>query len=228
MNEHPEARTIRVAEAPLLGDVGGYLARLLRLDPKGLVRLRGRSAGAGGDRITLWATPLGVLTRGDARASLTGGADTTVDARALLAAVEPVFDAGSTAVALPAGQDTAWRASLPPESGWRLVDEVPGEVVVDLAEQAASTVRSSPNPTIAGEALLDHPVLVVSGDSATAGEPADEVDVPLRVVQAAVRMGFLTPGDPVRVAVSGNWLAVSTPRGVVYRRTGQVNLLTLS
>lgn len=229
-------RALVPAAAGALVDVGAYLARLVRLDPKGVVRVRRESGG----HLTLWATPLGLLTRRDVYAELDGTTDTTMLATELLARVEPAHDTAAARVDLPAARDAAWRASLPPTSGWELVDTVPGTELRRLAKQAADTVWATSNPTVSGEALLEHPVLLVRRSGAADDQPAsatpvaglgesagDEVQITQRIVQVATRMGFVTDDD-VRVATCGPWLVLAARNGAVYRRTGAPNLLTLS
>ena len=45
----------------------------------------------------------------------------------------------------------------------------------------------------------------------------EQIGVPLRIVQAAARMGFLTGDASLRIAVSGVWAAFSARNGTVYR-----------
>src|SRR5690606_19068819 len=60
------------------------------------------------------------------------------------------------------------------------------------------------------DALLDHLAVVVEA-------PAGRIGVPLRVVQAVVRMGFLGDGDdPVRVRRSGRWVGLAARFGTAW------------
>ena len=132
-------RELVSTHAGALVDVGAYLARLIRLDPQGVVRVQQKSDG----HLTLWAMPLGVLTRRDVMADLAGTTDTTLSGAELLARVEPAHDSGAGRLGLPPARDAAWRASLPPPGGWELVDTVPGAALLRSADQAAETVRAS-------------------------------------------------------------------------------------
>ncbi|MEJ7665316.1 MAG: hypothetical protein WKG07_40230 [Hymenobacter sp.] len=138
------------------------LIRMLRLDAVGLVRLQ-----QVGENVSLWAQPLGVVVRREIRARMTVG-DRTVSAAELLTAVT-ADTAG--AVALPAPRDEAWRVTLPPRSGWSVLDSVPVQVIRDLADSAGRVVRAAADPVGAGESLLDQETLRVS-------QGADVVVVP--------------------------------------------------
>jgi hypothetical protein len=206
----------------LLGvaDAGAFLARLTRLDPAAVVRLR-----ATGARTALWAhLPWNVLvTREvDGCGEL---ADATVPAAELL----DVLTRGDDA--LPARRDGQWRWPLPP-SGAEAVESIAGAEITRLAEAAAGTLRAVAAGGLAGravgqravrDALLDHVALVVTP---AAGR---RVEVSQRLVQAVSRMGFLGPaaGDApgTRVYVAGQWVGLSAPYGVAWLQ--QVKELTV-
>jgi hypothetical protein len=165
------------------GDAAAFLGRVTALDPGALVRLRD-----GGGRVTGFARlPFGVLVSRTVAGSVRP-ADVTVAAADLLGALERPRGRGGE-VALPAGRDLEWRAALPPLSGWQRLDEVPGDVVRSLVRAGAETLRAVPASAAAsaGESLLDHEALTVSGAGRT-------VAVPLRVLTALARMGFLGAG----------------------------------
>ena len=84
-----------------------------------------------------------------------------------------------------------WRAALPPVDGWVRLDSVPGDVVLKLVRAGRDALRAVPAgaAAAAGESLLDHESLTVSGAGRTAV-------LPLRVLGSLTRMGFL--GDARR------------------------------
>jgi hypothetical protein len=75
-----------------------------------------------------------------------------------------------------------------------VVETIPAHEVAQIAAAAARTLRTAAVEGVAGraggervlrDALLDHVPIVVTGDD------GERVDVPQRLVQAVVRMGFL-------------------------------------
>jgi hypothetical protein len=275
-----------------VADAGAFLARLTRLDPAALIRLRpadpaggqrtelaggqeiggqeigGQEIGGqeigdepvGGPRIALWARlPWGTLvTR-----TVPGGpaADVTVLARDLLA--ELARD-GAT---LPARRDQQWRWPLPPRQV-EVIERVPVGAVREIGAAAEGTLRAAAQGALAGrsvgeravrDALLDHVAIVVTpgprvpsrgaffGGSASGalgeevaenGEEVAEntapVEVPQRLVQAVIRMGFLgspnlhRPDEPdgrrpdeeahVQILRAGRWVGLAAAYGTGWLR----------
>ncbi|MDG4783375.1 hypothetical protein O7614_27345 [Micromonospora sp. WMMD961] len=202
-----------------VADAGAFLARLVRLDPLAPVRLR--PAGGPG-RVALWARlPWQVLV---VRTVAGGPADdVTVAAADLLAELE------RGGVALPTRRDAQWRWPLPPARS-RQVEALPVVELRRIAQAAAGTLRTASQQGVAGravgqralrDALLDHVAVVVTPDAT----PAAPVEVPQRLVQAVVRMGFLGaadgpaagPGEPtVQVRVAGRWVGLVGPYGAAW------------
>lgn len=191
----------------LPADAQVFLGRLTRLDPAAVVRLRAAAAG----RTALWGRlPWGVLVTREVAASVPD-ADLTVVATALLAASDT----------WPQRCDAQWRWPLPPRSG-EVVEEVPAADVRAVAAAAAGTLRQVSAAGVAGravgsrvvrEALLDHVAIVVE----TPDTP--RLEVPQRLVQGVVRMGFLGPPgtpDPVRVRRAGDWVGLVARYGTAW------------
>lgn len=188
-------------------DLGAFVARAVRLDGAAIVRLR---AGAG--RVKAWvATPFDALVTRSVPGTVLPG-DLTVRGSDLLAALAvaggPVVDPG------PA-QDAWWRSELPPEHGWRAVDQVPATVLSDLADRGAAVVRDHPGPHGSPPTgLLDQKVITVSGAGL-------DVRVPLRCLLALSGMGFLGAHgitETVRVSATDSWLRLDARYGAVLRR----------
>ncbi|MEU1685748.1 hypothetical protein [Micromonospora sp. NPDC005707] len=192
-------------------DAGAFLARLVRLDPGTLVRLRpvpetGHTA--------LWARlPWDVLVVRTVSGTAPG--DATVAAGELLAELSAGGDA------LPRRRDDGWRWPLPPAAS-RAVEALPAAEVQRIAAAAAGTLREAATHGVAGravgqralrDALLDHVAVVVTPDEA----PDAPVEVPQRLVQGLVRMGFLGAGD-VQVRVAGRWVGLVGPYGAAWSR----------
>ncbi|MCO1599165.1 hypothetical protein M8C17_28825 [Micromonospora sp. RHAY321] len=206
-----------------VADAGAFLARLVRLDPVAPVRLR--PAGAAG-RVALWARlPWQVLVVRTVDGGPADGAaeDVTVAATELLAELE------RGGPALPARRDAQWRWPLPPARS-RPVEALPAAELWRIADAAAGTLRTASEHGVAGravgqrvlrDALLDHVAVLVTPD----GPPGPPVEVPQRLVQGLVRMGFLgpadgTPGSPgdaaVQVRVAGRWVGLVGPYGAAW------------
>jgi hypothetical protein len=194
----------------LAPDADAFLARVLRLDPAAVVRLRPVHHAAG-DRVELWARlPFEVLV--SRAVSGTVPADVTVSAKALLGS------SGSSG--LPARRDTDWRWPLPPLPG-RVVERLPAADVLRLGDAAAATLRTASAEGVGGravgsralrDALLDHVPIVVDTD---AGE---RFEVTQRLVQALVRMGFALPGSTVGVHAAGPWIGLVAAYGSAWYR----------
>lgn len=201
-------RTLQFASASDQADAGAYLARVVRLDPAGLVRVR-----CAGGVIALWAwLPLEVLVTRAFRGE--GPADDTVSAKALL-------DALALSFTLPEARDSGWPGALPPVRGVRELDEIPAGVVRDLVAASERTFREASagaDPRAVGDVLLDHEVLTVS-----AGQ--ESATIPLRLLLGLARMGFLGD-DPLRVGLAGGWVCAAASYGVAYRRRDKLTLLT--
>jgi hypothetical protein len=200
---------LRLAGATEARDLGSFLGRLVALDPAAIVRLRA----AGGGRVTAYARlPFGVLV-----SRTVGGAgdpaDVTVGAGDLLSALDRSEPAGP--VAWPGRRDVEWRAALPPADGWVRLDSVPGDVVRGLVRAGREALRAVPAgaATAAGESLLDHESLTVTGAGRTAV-------LPLRVLGSLTRMGFLGVGaEPVVVSVVAGWTRLAAAYGSAYQHT---------
>ncbi|MBW4702789.1 MULTISPECIES: hypothetical protein [unclassified Micromonospora] len=198
-------------------DAGAFLARLVRLDPATVVRLRplpdvGRTA--------LWARlPWDVLVVRTV-AGL-APADVTVVAAELLARL------AAADAALPPGRDDRWRWPLPPGAS-RPVEVLPAAGLRRIAEAAAGTLRTAAAEGVRGravgqrvlrDALLDHVAVTVTPDA----DPTEPVEVTQRLVQGVVRMGFLGPAEvtgaqEVQVRVAGRWVGLVGPYGAAWSR----------
>lgn len=188
-------------------DLGAFVARALRLDGEAIVRLRARDA-----RVDAW-----VITPFDTLVTRTVGGtvlppDLTVGGRDLLAALAVI---GAAMVDPGAARDVLWRSELPPEQGWREVDQVPADVLSELADRGAAVARDNPGPHGAPPAgLLDQKVITVSG-------AGFDVQVPLRCLLALSGMGFLgghSAAETVRVSATDSWLRLDARYGAAVRR----------
>jgi hypothetical protein len=188
------------------GDLGAFVARVVRLDQAALVRLQSRDG-----TVTAWAaTPFDVLATRTVHGALEP-ADVTVPATGLLIALTV-----ERADTVDPGAGGLWHGELPPAEGWQPVDDVPAAELERLTERGLAVARENAGPMGPPASLLDQTVLTVSA----AARPA--VKVPLRCLFALSGMGFL--GDPgpeagvVRVSATGTWLRLDARYGAVVRR----------
>lgn len=192
-------------------DAGAFLVRLLRLDQEALVRLRPVRTGFA----AMWARlPFGVLATRLVASSLTQ--DATLRAADLLRLLEREADNA------PERLDLAWRTPLPPSSG-DVLEQVPAKDLQRISEAAADTMRAAGGRGVGErrlrDALLDQVVLTVTVPAPGGGQE-DSIEVPLRLVQGLVRMGFLGGEDapPARIRRSAGWLGVEARYGAAWHR----------
>lgn len=196
--------TLRIPDADERGDLGAFVARVVRLDPSASARLR---AGAG--TVTAWAsTPFDVLATRTVHGAL-DPADVTLPANTLLTAL--TVERAET-LELRAGG--LWPGDLPPDVGWSPIDSVPAPEVDALTERGLAVARENAGPLGPPASLLDQTVLTVTAPEGPA------VRVPLRCLFALSGMGFIGGPDdaPVRVSATGGWLRLDARYGAVVRR----------
>jgi hypothetical protein len=199
-----------VIDAADRADAGAYLSRLVGLDSAALVRLRPIPGGT-----EMWAMlPFRVLVvRTLAKPE---PEDITVRADELLG----TLDASSQ----PRRRDAEWRWPLPPSRG-RAIERIPASEIARVAAAASRTLRTAAEEGVRGravgermlrDALLDHVPIVVTLDT------GERVDVPQRMVQGLVRMGFLgsvTAGDnDVTVRLAMGWIGIDGSYGSTWYR----------
>ena len=203
-------------------DAAPFLARLVRLDRAAVVRLR-----PAGDRVTLWAAlPWGVLVGRTVAGALAAAVpkDVTVGAAALLESLSSGDPLASRRDDwLPARRDADWRMALPPSVGVA-VERVAAADLQRIAVAAAGTLREASTQGVGGravgqralrDALLDHVAIVATPPA------GGSVEVPQRLVQAVVKMGFLGNTDAdadalVDIRTAGRWVGLSAPYGVAW------------
>ena len=191
-----------IPDADERGDLGAFVARVVRLDPAAAARLR---AGAG--TVTAWAsTPFDVLATRTVHGHV-DPSDVTVSANALLTAL-----AVEKAATVDPGVGGLWPGDLPPDTGWSPVDVVPAAEIDALTERGLAVARENAGPLGPPTSLLDQNVLTVS---APAGPT---VKVPLRCLFALSGMGFVGGDGEVRVSATGGWLRLDAHYGAVVRR----------
>lgn len=193
-----------------------FLARLTRLDRQALIRMRPSGPG----RVTVFAMlPWGTLVCREIASD--DAQDFTVRAEDVLARTSGPR------------RDHEWRWQLPP-AGAATVEVLPASLVRRLADAAAATLREATESGVDGkpvgaralrDALLDHVAVYV-----TSTVDGKVVEVPQRLVQAVVRMGFLPVNDIGEVAVLtiGSWVGLAATFGTAWYRPAAPSLLPIS
>lgn len=217
---------IRLDDAGDREDLGAFVARVARMDPQALVRLRNspsrppRPDAAGNApagtthqaRLQVWATtPFDALVTRSVAGRI-DPPDCTVHAANLLPGIAV---ARSSDIDPGPVVDPLWRTQLPPLAGWSLVDTVPATVIGDLIDVGGTSARENVSPAGGtSSSLLDQQVLTVEGAGYT-------VAVPMRCLFALSGMGFAGTGEDtsdVRVFATDAWLRLDARFGAVVRR----------
>lgn len=200
-------------------DLTTFVERALRLDDAAVIRLRARSGGL----LTAWvATGFDVLAS-RVVAGTVRPHDVSVGADELLRGLSVVDPSGYVDPGFP--MDSAWRGALPPQSGFAHLDDVPAQVMLELAQRGAQLAKEHSSAHGPPVSLLDQEVVRVSSADASVG-------LPMRCVFALTAMGFL-PQSPldadadeiVRVRLLPAWLRIDARFGSVYRRRGDPALV---
>lgn len=200
-------------------DLAAFVDRAMRLDEAAVIRLRTRPAGL----LTAWVeTGFDVLASRVVAGTVRPG-DLSVGADELARGLSAMDTSGYVDPGYSV--DSAWRGALPPESGFTHVDDVPAQVMLDLAQRGARLAKEhsgSHGPLVS---LLDQEVIRVSSADLSVG-------LPMRCVFALTAMGFL-PQSPealdaegiIRVRILPAWLRIDARFGSVYRRRGDPALV---
>ncbi|ANE04679.1 hypothetical protein [Corynebacterium crudilactis] len=119
-----------------------------------------------------------------------------------------------------AARDASWPGSLPPATGFTLIDELPTHVVRTLADQGQALARQFSGPMGPPASLMDQEVISAEGNGKTA-------HIPMRTVFTCTSLGlipgFEAPNEVprhLRVSVNGRWTRVDAPYGSVYHSAG--------
>lgn len=205
-------------------DVLAFLARALRLDAATVVRLAKRPDGLLG----VWAyTGFDVLVTRAVFGSMAPD-DLVCDATSLRDTL--LHSESGTHVDPGMPFDSAWRGALPPDAGYRHVDDVPARAIIDVAREGARVATEEGSAHGPSTALLDQEVLEVSATGTDL-----QAAVSMRSLFALVAMGFIRdaqghaitessevdavdPAEPVRIRASASWIRIDARYGAVYQR----------
>lgn len=221
-----EASTLTVPDPGDRDDLRVLLRRLLRLDEASVVRVTSAGAGERDGRLRVWSrTPFGPLVVRGLGGTCPGG-DVVAGADHLLTELD-VLPRGDGEGRIDTGLPltSQWRGLLPPTDGFALVEEVPAQVLLDLAASGREAARRDAGPAGLPPSLLDQEALTVGADS------DDPVGVDMRAVFSLVMCGFVPErdgrapeGEPVRVSTRGPWVRLDARYGTVFRRPESLTL----
>ncbi|ORJ64281.1 hypothetical protein B5M45_03585 [Mycobacterium simiae] len=200
-------------------DLSTFVDHALRLDDAAVIRLHARASGL----LSAWlATGFDVLAS-RAVVGTVRPADMTVAAADLGRGLAAMDETGYVDPGF--AMDSSWRGALPPESGFTHLDDVPAQVMLDLAQRGARLAKEHGSAHGPPASLLDQEVIRVSSADKSVG-------LPMRCVFALTAMGFLPQsptavdtGEMIRVRIMPSWLRLDAKFGSVYRRRGDAALM---
>ena len=214
--------SIRIPDPADRDDLRTLLRRVLRLDEAAVVRLTSSDDG----RMRVWArTPFGALAVRGLGGDCPGG-DVVCGADHLLTELD-VLPRGDLRGVIDPGMPltSSWQGALPATEGFAAIEDIPAQVLLDLAESGRDAARESAGPAGLPPSLLDQVALTVGTDG---GNP---VGVDMRTVFSAVLCGFVPEragrapeGEPVRVSGRGPWVRLDARFGTVFKRTDALTL----
>jgi hypothetical protein len=121
-----------------------------------------------------------------------------------------------------------WAGVLPPRTGWQESGELPAEYLEQSAmegiREVAGAVPSSPGAHVvhsARSAVWGRTLTVPAGAGTGpdgGGGAQGTLQLPAAAAFGALVLGFLTPGEPVKILANGRWTRASTARGHVLVR----------
>lgn len=206
-----------VAHVATLRRIVVVITRALRMDPGAMVRLvHARENGTD----LLISTPLGCIAAQWIPAIVSeDGVVVAADPLASqLAAVASGENPAHSPLQLGGRLDMLWTGTAPPESGWTVVDAIPGVDVRQLFEQVRQEVEAHAGPAGLPPSLLDQPLLRLTSRTQTG-----IIEIPGSVVAALDGLGLvaepreeLRAHDRIRVSVTGSWIRVDALLGTVY------------
>ena len=200
-----------------------FLARVTGIDASAMVRLRQLTDGADGNPpvVDVFATtPFEVVAARRLQGTVSrDGA--VVGADAMLDALNGSNFAAASEQApielnLGRPRDPSWPGALPPASGFKLIDNLPVDIVRGLADEGQKLARQFSGPMGPPQSLMNQTVV-----TAESGEVS--VEIPMRMIFACTNLGlipsFAAPMNvPRHLRVSGlsRWVRIDAPFGSVY------------
>ena len=106
-----------------------------------------------------------------------------------------------------------WAAISPPKGGWHGLPPIPSEQLATVADAGITEIKDAV-PEGTGEQLVHRVRAEVWS------RPIEGIEhIPAGAAFAAYTLGFLAPGEPMRVFETGPWTRLSSQRGhILFRR----------
>jgi len=206
------------AQASTLRRIAAVVTRVLKMDSGAMVRLVSRGEDA---TDLLIATPLGCVVSQRIHATVSeDGAVISADPLPALLGDAATADDGAdgASIGLSGRMDMLWAGTPPPESGWSLVDTIPGADVREVFGQLQAEAEAHSGPAGLPPSLLDQPLLRLTSKGQTG-----IIEIPGSVVAAMGSLGLvkeppaqLADHDLIRVSVTGSWIRIDAIFGTAY------------
>lgn len=199
-----------------ISDLTAYLTRARKLDADGAVKLR-----TFGNVLAVYVSPI-------FSGSLMGDGPTVLGLRTIQLAIPAELDgtfeiaailerlanlSGGLELVMPAVQvRVAWSGVMPPRQGWEEVSAIGQEQISAWAKAGIEEVAQA-LPESIGAAIASKVRLQIWGRKVD-----EELGLSAAAAFAISGLGFMTPGEQVRVFAANNWLRLSTEHGHVLSR----------
>ena len=195
-----------------LSDLSAFLTRAKKLDAEGAVKLK-----SFGDLLGIYVSPI-------FSGSLLGDGPTVLGLRTIKLSADPEVDATfeisailerianlglqDLQLSLPTTQvRTPWSGVTPPRDGWLEVAALEQDQVSAWAKAGIAEVAQA-LPEAVGAAIASKVRLQIWGKAVD-----DGLGLPGAAAFAIAGLGFMQPGEQIRVFAAGNWLRLSTIHG---------------
>ena len=217
-------QVLRLVDTAALADLGRYATRARALDADGAMRLQ-----ATGAVLAAWVGVLpgsGILAEGTVLGLRTFALAEPVE----LDAVVPLgavtdrtahHDGGTDLPVPPTRALAAWAAVTPPRGPWEPAGSVPGDLLARVARDGLVEVTDAVRQRGAAAGFVRDRVWardVQDDPGPGADAPSGGAGVRAGGAFAAYALGFLAPGEPVRVFRSNRWTRLTAPGGHVLMR----------
>jgi hypothetical protein len=194
-----------------VSDLTSYLTRAKKLDSEGAVKLR-----CFGDVLAVYVSPI-------FSGSLMGDGPTVLGLRTLQLArpveldgtfeISAILDrlaAGNLELSMPPSQvRAAWSGVIPPRQGWEEIGSLGQEQITAWAKDGIAEVAQA-LPESVGSSIAAKVRLQIWGRAVDL-----DLGLPGAAAFAMAGLGFMQPGEMIRVFSANNWLRLSSQHGHV-------------